>query len=102
MPQGVPFLATVYADLAERVALRAGVAPRPVLGRAIAHEIGHLLLNSNSHPATGLMRAGWSQRELRRNDAGDWQFLESEVATMQAAAARRSRERTGERNMNTD
>ena len=89
MPEGTPFLATVYADLAEGVARRAGVASRPVLGRAIAHEIGHLLLNTNSHPEDGLMRAAWSQRELRRNEVQDWQFREREADTMRAAIARR-------------
>ena len=92
MPEGVPFLATVYADLAEGVARRAGVAPRPVLGRAIAHEIGHLLLNTNSHPEGGLMRAAWSQRELRRNDAQDWEFRQPEADTMRAAIAHRSKQ----------
>jgi hypothetical protein len=89
MPEGTPFLATVYADLAEAIAKRAGVEPRPVLGRAIAHEIGHLLLNSNSHPDGGLMRAAWSQHELRRNASSDWQFQEPEVATMRAAIEQR-------------
>ncbi len=89
MPDGVPFLATVYADLAEGVARRAGVAPTPVLGRAIAHEIGHLLLNTNSHADAGLMRAAWSQPELRREHASDWRFQEEEVAKMQAAVASR-------------
>jgi hypothetical protein len=102
MPEGVPFLATVYADLAEGVALRAGAAAHRVLGRAIAHEIGHLLLNTNSHPKEGLMRAAWSQRELRSNDSHDWNFREPEVATLKAAAAGRSRERNGERRANDE
>ena len=85
--EALPFLATVYADLAERVARRAGVGSRPVLGRAIAHEIGHLLLNVNDHPKEGLMRAAWSQADLRRNDG--WMFLADEAAIMRAAAARR-------------
>ena len=93
MPEGVPFLATVYADRAEGVARRAGIAPQTVLGRAIAHEIGHLLLNNNNHPNAGLMRAGWSQRELRRNDPHDWKFQESEGTMMRAALIRRNGER---------
>lgn len=85
----LPFLATVYADLAEGVARRAGVSSRPVLGRAIAHEIGHLLLNENDHPKKGLMRAAWSQAELRKTDDRAWTFLEEEGDTMRAAVARR-------------
>lgn len=91
MPEGTPFLATVYADLAEGVARRAGVATRAVLARAIAHEIGHLLLNTNTHPKAGLMRAAWSQRELRRNAAQDWEFRQSEAESMRAAIAHRHR-----------
>jgi len=35
-----------------------------LLGRAMAHEIGHLLLGANSHSRTGIMRASWSGRDL--------------------------------------
>lgn len=35
-----------------------------VLGRAVAHEIGHYLLQSNSHSAYGLMRATIDAREF--------------------------------------
>ena len=35
-----------------------------VLGRAIAHEIGHYLLDSNSHAPHGLMRASIDAREF--------------------------------------
>lgn len=42
-----------------------GTASVPVLmGRAMAHEIGHLLLGENSHAAAGIMRAGWSDEDL--------------------------------------
>ena len=54
IPGAAPFLATVYADRAESVARGAGIDPRRVLGLAIAHEIGHVLLNSNSHAASGI------------------------------------------------
>jgi hypothetical protein len=87
--EGLPFLATVYADRADGIARRARVDPAIVLGRAIAHEIGHLLLNSNSHPEAGLMRAAWSQRELRGNAATDWRFLEPEIQAVRDAAQRR-------------
>ena len=87
--EGTPFLATVYPDLVEAVARRAGVDASVVLGRAIAHEIGHLLLNSNAHPEDGLMRAAWSQREFRRSAESDWQFLQPEVQKIRASAQHR-------------
>jgi hypothetical protein len=39
-----------------------------VLGRALAHEIGHFLLRSRSHPETGLMRAPHSVPDLVAGD----------------------------------
>jgi len=36
----------------------------PLLGIAIAHEIGHLLLPDNSHSQTGLMRAKWGKADF--------------------------------------
>ena len=84
-----PFLATVYVDRVESVARGAGIDPRRVLGLAMAHEIGHVLLNSNSHAASGLMRADWSHTELRRASEAAWNFLESEAAHVRSAAIQR-------------
>jgi hypothetical protein len=80
----------VYVDRAESVARVAGTDPRRVLGLAIAHEIGHVLLNSNTHSAAGLMRADWSRNELRRKDETAWNFLETEAAVVRAAVRARS------------
>jgi hypothetical protein len=42
-----------------------GTASVPILlGRAMAHEIGHLLLGENSHAEKGVMRADWSDQDL--------------------------------------
>jgi hypothetical protein len=84
-----PFLATVYVDRAESVARGAGIDPRRVLGLAIAHEVGHVLLNSNSHAPSGLMRADWSRTELRRQDPAAWHFLETEAAQVRMTALER-------------
>jgi len=37
-----------------------------LLGHALAHEIGHLLLGPNSHSRTGIMRAHWNHDEIER------------------------------------
>jgi hypothetical protein len=66
---GAGSLATVYADRVSVMAQGAGVDVAELLGRAIAHEIGHLLLGTNQHAAYGLMRACWSTADLRRNRA---------------------------------
>jgi hypothetical protein len=71
---GAGTLATIYGDRVSLVAARTGVVEATLLGRAIAHEIGHLLLGTPQHAASGLMRAQWSDRELRNNLAADWTF----------------------------
>ena len=81
-----PFLATVFVDRVASVARGAGVDSRRVLGLAIAHEVGHVLLDSNTHAATGLMRADWSRNELRRTDPAAWRFLDSEAAQVRSSA----------------
>jgi len=41
-----------------------GVSDADMLGYVIAHELGHLLLGSNSHSASGLMQAAWTPHSL--------------------------------------
>lgn len=68
-------VATVYAEHIARVTARTGIAFDLLLGRAIAHEIGHLLSGANGHTATGLMRAVWTDDELQRDRLEDWTYL---------------------------
>lgn len=90
VPTGSPGLyATVFEDLVRTVARRAAVDDRRLLGRAIAHEIGHLLLNDNQHASRGLMRARWSRAELRSNTPSDWTFGDDEASRMRTALAAR-------------
>lgn len=89
LAEGPAFLATIYADLVASVARSAGVDGRTLLGRAVAHEIGHLLLGTNQHAAAGLMRATWSQADLRRKDGPGWQFQDGETQAMRRALSAR-------------
>ncbi len=84
-----PRLATVHANRVTSVARGARIDMRALLGRVIAHEIGHLLLNTTQHASTGVMRAAWSRAELRRDAPGDWTFLVDEAGTMRTALAMR-------------
>lgn len=45
-----------------------------VLGRAVAHEIGHYLLNSRAHADKGLMRATFDVRELLDRRPGTFEL----------------------------
>lgn len=79
LQQGAGTLATVYADRITALASRTGVNLATLLGRAVAHEIGHLILGTANHSASGLMRARWSDRELQRDVAADWIFSREEI-----------------------
>jgi hypothetical protein len=75
-------LATVYVDRVQWLTAQAGVDSPTILGMAVAHEIGHLLLGTNRHGTTGLMRAVWTSRQLQYHDDSDWRFTRDEAASM--------------------
>ena len=77
-------LATVYLERVRALAAVAGVDPGTLMGRAIAHEIGHLLLGTATHSRGGLMRAVWSAAQLRRDHPGVWSFSRPEAARLRA------------------
>jgi len=52
-------IAYVFLDRVTAFADSNHVAPWAVLGAAMAHEIGHLLLPANAHDPYGIMRASW-------------------------------------------
>jgi hypothetical protein len=81
-------LITIDPRAVHSVAAQAGVDPSTVLGRAIAHELGHLLIGRPRHASQGLMRAFWSQAELRRNRPVDWRFSAGEGELMRRTLAR--------------
>jgi hypothetical protein len=84
-------LITIDPYRTSAVAAQAGVDRSLLLGRAIAHEVGHLLLGTPQHAPTGLMRAFWSQRELRENREADWRFSPGEASVLRQSLATRAR-----------
>ncbi len=56
---------TIYADRIETVSGASLACFYRVLGHAIAHEVGHVLLRSCAHDSGGLMKGVWAK--------GDWQ-----------------------------
>lgn len=83
-------LATIFHDRVLTVAGRTALDYHLLLGRAIAHEVGHLLLPGGGHGATGLMRAIWTDDELTQNRRNDWVFAPAERQRLQAASVARS------------
>ena len=75
-------LGTIYIDRVHALATQSGVEEGDLLGRAIAHEIGHLLIGTSGHARSGLMRAVWVTSELRRGQPSDWVFSRREGAEL--------------------
>jgi hypothetical protein len=86
----------IYADVYDDgVALLANGRDslRPVmLGHLMAHEIGHLLLNTARHTATGLMHSPWNGAELQRAARGGLLFSKKEIKRIQARVRDRMRD----------
>jgi hypothetical protein len=56
-----------------------------ILGDAIAHEIGHLLLEPRAHSPTGIMRGQWDRPQLQRALMGRQRFTPDQSARIRAA-----------------
>jgi hypothetical protein len=69
------------------LAKTAGTDVAVLLGRVIAHELGHLLRRTSAHARHGLMRPNWTPDEVRRNRAADWAFTAGDVAAMRLPGA---------------
>ena len=71
---GTGTLATVFVDRVAAMAHQGKQDQWTMIGGVMAHEIGHLLLGTNSHSETGLMREIWTLKDLTRNRPEDWLF----------------------------
>jgi hypothetical protein len=80
-------LATVYVDRVFDLARALDIDDNLLLGRTIAHEIGHLLLATNTHSVSGLMREMWSREELLGGRADDWALQPFEAALIRQRLA---------------
>jgi hypothetical protein len=75
-----------YADLFyERIVelqMKSHTRTAIILGHAMAHELGHLLLGTNSHSRDGLMRAQWNRGDLAEAARGNLLFSAEESSRM--------------------
>jgi hypothetical protein len=93
--RGAGVLATVYVDRVQRLAAESRANPATLLGRAIAHELGHLLLSSRVHSKYGLMRSFWSRHEMGRGADADWRFTAQDAGSIRARLAARANPNIG-------
>jgi len=63
--------------------------PAELLGLAIAHEMGHILLRSVNHSTAGIMRARWLPNDLHNAATGSLVFTREEADSMQNEVRRR-------------
>jgi hypothetical protein len=85
-------LATVFADRVRTRAGEAHVSSGELLGRAMAHEIGHLILGTTQHDSRGLMRGRWTVIEMQNNRPWDWSLPRETVVDMDRALRARLHE----------
>lgn len=72
---------TIYADRVAKVSQGTSPTFSRVLGYAMAHELGHVLLHSAAHDDIGIMKGFWSKR--------DWQRAAVSVIPFSPAESRR-------------
>ena len=75
--EGFGVVANVYADRTRELA--DGREFEVILGRVIAHELGHLLLGKNAHSAAGIMHARWRAQDLGLSRQAAMLFLPGEA-----------------------
>ena len=75
-------IANVFYHRVREVAWRGQYFEFQILGNAMAHEIGHLLLGSMNHSPTGIMKAKWNRMELHPTSLGFLQFTSEQAALM--------------------
>jgi hypothetical protein len=89
----LPTLASDYYEYAVRLATSDKEVPT-ILGCAIAHELGHLLLGRNSHSGGGIMHGEWGPKEFRLALMGGLLFTSQQSKPIRAEAQRRMRLQT--------
>jgi hypothetical protein len=86
-PDHVGILATVLFQRVCDLAERSRTDATALLARVMAHEVGHLVIGSNEHARTGIMRAVWKLDPNGPSEAADWTFSQEEVALMRQRVA---------------
>ena len=92
-----PILASVFYEYAARLAVEeeyVEFGARTILGCVIAHELGHLLLGSNSHSSSGIMQSPWGRRQVREALTGTLLFTTEQAKRMRAEARTRMESQT--------
>lgn len=85
-----PVDAYVFAERVGVLAKQDRDPVAPLLGAAITHEVGHLLLAGNAHTVTGLMSARWGPKEKKDALMGLLTFSRSQSEQIRANVSQRT------------
>ena len=81
--------AVVLFDAIRNRALQLRVEPAIPLGVSIAHEMGHLLLQSPTHSLAGVMKSRWLAEDLTAAEGGTMRFTSEESHSIRTAVRNR-------------
>jgi len=84
----------VYLPAAAELAARYQARLGDVLGAAIAHEIGHLLLGANAHSNDGVMFAHWGAKQFERIKINELNFASDQSKKLRTEVESRSAKMT--------
>ena len=82
---------TILYDRIETAALSVAPSVTKILGNALAHEIGHVLLRSEQHSESGIMKAVWSRADYQHLAVRPLEFLPREAVVLREEVSRRAR-----------
>jgi hypothetical protein len=82
---------SIFYDCVEELAKEGPASRTQILGHAIAHELGHLLLGRLGHSPQGLMRARWQRADLKLATVGRLTFSREETEEMRSEVGVRVR-----------
>ena len=81
---------TIMYDRIEMAAMSVAPSLARILGSALAHEVGHVLLSSEQHSQSGVMKAVWSRVDYQHLAAHQLEFLPHEAAILRDEVSRRA------------
>ena len=84
-------VASVFYHRVQKLADDLGFSRGEILGHALAHEIGHLLLGAHSHTVNGIMRASWKRKDLINASMGGLCFLPQQAQVIRGEIRARMR-----------
>jgi len=88
-------MASIFHSRVHDLAQMEDVTEDDILGHAIAHEIGHLLLRTIGHTPSGIMRARWGRKDLKRLNMEGLSFSEVQAEVMRTEVRTRHMQQQG-------